>query len=335
MSVTLAASAAAGLLRADPSAQQCVEQGSIWTDWLHPGGIGACSGPNYVGQAIQNTVLEPWVQDAKNGVADSVKTMVSFWINVPSPNVGDVNGGKSEVVSFLQGGLMPIVAITMCFVIVAGLVTVMWTQRGEGLKKIAVMLLTYIAVDSIAAGTIAVALEVTDNASKWLIDQSTQGTNFADNLFGLFNNTAGVGSAILLVALLLIASLVAAFTSLLMIARGGILLCLVGSMLLAVAMGWSTIRHFLGWIVALVLYKLAGAIVYSVGFRLLGTDTTQSGQGLLQILYGLTLLGMAVLALPAVIRLVVPAVAPSAQGRGAGAAASAVGATLVTAAIRR
>ena len=78
------------------------------------------------------------MQDAKNGVTNSVKTMVSFWINVPSPNVGDVNGGKSEVVSFLQGGLMPIVAITMCFVIVAGLVTVMWTQRGEGLKKIAV-----------------------------------------------------------------------------------------------------------------------------------------------------------------------------------------------------
>ena len=327
-------------LAADPSAQECLENSNIWTDWLHAGGVGGCGGTNYVAQAVQNTVLEPWIQDAKNGVAESVKTMVSFWVNVPSPAVGDVDGSKTEVVSFLQGGLMPIVAWTMCFVMLASVFTIMWTQRSAGFKTIVAMLLTYLAVESVGAGAIAVALQVTDNASKWLIDQSTQGTNFADNLFSLFDTAPGVGSALLLIVLLLIAALVAAFTSLLMIARGGILLALTGSMLLAVAFsgieaGKAVMRHFFGWILAFILYKLAGAIVYSVGFRLLGTDTSAEGQGLLQILYGLTLLALAVLALPAIIRLVVPLVARAAQGRGAGAAAGAAGAVVVSSVARR
>ncbi|HEX6681299.1 MAG TPA: hypothetical protein VF062_00775 [Candidatus Limnocylindrales bacterium] len=319
---------------------QCVDSGNIWTNWFTGH---ACDGTSrsVVGTAIQNTVLEPWVQDAKNGVADSVKTMVTFWVDVPSPAVGNIeDGSKSEVVSFLQGGLMPIAAWTMCFVMLASVATIMWTQRAAGARTIMTMLLTYLAVESVGVGAIAVALEVTDNTSKWLIDQSTQGTNFADNLFSLFDSTPGVAAGLLLIVLLLIASLVAVFTCVLMIARGGILLALTGAMLFAVAAsgieaGKQVTRHYFGWILAFILYKLAGAIVYSVGFRLVGTDTSAQGQGLLQILYGLTLLSMAVLALPAIIRLVVPLVAPAAQGRGAGAMAGAAGAAVASSVARR
>ena len=75
----------------------------------------------------------------------------------------------------------------MRFTILAGILTVIWTQRAEPAKIIAQMLLTYIFIDAIAAGGIAVALEVTDSASTWLIEKSTEGTSFVDNLFSLFN----------------------------------------------------------------------------------------------------------------------------------------------------
>ena len=323
------------LLAAAPSDPYggCLVTGNIIQDILHPG----CD-QSLVSQAVQGTVVEPWIADMKSGVADSIKTMVTFWVDVPSPAVGNIDdGSKSDPVSFLQSGLLPVTAWVMCFTIAAGIIAMIWHQRAEPAKVIGQMLLTYIAVDAIGAGAIAVALEVTDNASKWLIDQSTQGTDFANNLFSLFDSDEGVASSILLLVLLLVAALIATFTCLLMLGRGGALLALTGAMLLGVAMsgtkgGLSILRHYFAWILAFVFYKLAAAVVYATGFRLLGTDTSSAGNGFLQILHGLALLSLAVLALPAVIRLVVPAVAPAAQGRGAGAAmggAAVAGATIV------
>ena len=99
--------------------------------------------------------------------------------------------------------------------------------------------------------------------------------------------------------------------------------------------GLQVLRHYFAWIGAFIVYQLAGAIVYATGFRLLGTDTSADGNGLLQIMHGLTLLMLAVLALPAVIRLIVPMAAPAAQGRGAGAAAAGVAAASAGALARR
>lgn len=315
----------------------CLGSGNFLTDVLNPG----CEGQNSVADAIEGSVVEPWVADMKQGVADGIKTMVTFWIDVPNPNVGNIDDlSKSETITFLQGGLLPVVAWIMCFTVVAGLLTVIWTQRAEPAKVIGQMLLTYIMIDAIGVGAIAVALEITDNASKWLIEQSTEGTSFSDNLFSLFDTTEGIGSSILLLGLLAIAALIAAFTCVLMISRGGILIALTGAMMLGVALsgtksGLQVMRHYFAWIGAFVVYKLAGAIVYAAGFRLLGTDTGSEGNGFLQILHGLTLLMLAVLALPAVIRLIVPMAAPAAQGRGAGAAAAGVAAASAGALARR
>ena len=192
------------------------------------------------------------------------------------------------------------------------------------------MLGTYIVVNGALVAGAAVGLELIDWTSRTLIEKSTEGTSFGDNIVGLFNTTEGVGSAIVLIILLLIAALISAFTCVLMIARAGILIALVGSAALATALGRESIRRVLAWIAAFGFYKLAAAIVYSVGFRLIGSDTSAAGNSLLQILQGLTMMGLAVLALPACIRLIVPLVAPAAQGRGAGAAAAGLAAAVAT-----
>jgi type IV secretion system protein TrbL len=321
--------------------EDCVTSGRIFTSWLNPGcgipsAIDVVTDP--IGTATDVALLAPWEAAVKEGLSETVKTLVTFWIDVPNPDLGDIHARESTIVSFLQGSLMPLVAIIMCFTILFGAVTIAWTQRTTGMKNILAMLFLFMVVDVIGAGAIAVAMQVTDYFSQLLLDRSTNGTSFGDNLVAMMTDGGGVGS-LLLIILLSIAILVAAFTCVLMIARGGILLALVGAMLLAVAMSMDErmqlLRHYMAWILAFILYKLAAAVVYSVGFRLLGTDTAAEGQGLLQVLYGLTLLFMAVLALPATIRLVVPAVAPAAQGRGAGAFATGVAATATTALIRR
>jgi hypothetical protein len=325
---------------ADPSSwQQCVEDQSWWDGFFSPN---ACvdSVSDLAADVIGKEVVQPYIDDAKNGVSTSIKTMVSFWISVPDPNLGGTDGSVSDPISFLHGGLAPLVAIIMAFSVLAACIVIVWTNRTDPARRIAQMLLTFIIVEGAAVGAVAVGLELISVTSTWLIEQSTSGTSFSDNLFSLFDTTEGVGSAIILIALLLAAAAISAFTSVLMLARAGILLALMGARSLSVAMsategGFAAMRHYFGWIAAFGLYKLAGAIVYCVGFRLLGTDTDTTGNGFLQILQGLTVLGMAVLALPACIRLIVPAVSPVANGRGAGAAVVGAGAAAATSLVRR
>lgn len=311
----------------------CQQQQSVWTGWMNPG---ECieSPAGTAASAIGNSVIQPYVDDIKNGVATTVKTMVSFWVAVPDPAIASSDGSVSDAVGFLQTTLNPLVAIIMCFTVLAGLITIVITNRGEALRNILEMLGSYIVISGVLAVAVGVGLELINWTSQQLISLSTEGTSFADNIVGLFNTTEGVGSAIILIILLVIAALISALTCVLMIARGGILICLVGAASVTVALGRSSLRTLLAWIVAFSFYKLAAAIVYSVGFRLIGTDTTAAGNGFLQVLYGLTLLGMAVLALPACIRIIVPAIAPVAQGRGAGAAVLGAGAAAGTMLVR-
>ena len=72
-----------------------------------------CEGQNYITDAIQGSVVEPWVADMKVGVAESIKTMSTFWIDVPNPVIGNIeDGSKSDTITFLQGGLLAIVALS-------------------------------------------------------------------------------------------------------------------------------------------------------------------------------------------------------------------------------
>lgn len=297
---------------------ECQQDQSFWTGWMNPG---ACieSPAETAVSAIGESVVQPYLDDLKNGVTTAVKTMVSFWVSVPDPNVAGTDGSVSEPVAFLSSGLTPLIGIVMAFSLMFGCALTMWQMRGEPLRKSAEMMASFIIVQAGLAVAVAAGLEVINWISHVLIDSSTQGTSFADNLVGLFGTTEGVGSAILLGILLLVAALISAITCVLMIARGGILLCLVGSAGLAAVMGVQALRQVLAWIAAFSLYKLAAAMVFAIGFRLIGTDTGAAGNGFLQVLQGLTLLGLAIFALPATMRIVVPLVAPAADGRGAGA----------------
>ena len=125
--------------------------------------------------------------------------------------------------------------------------------------------------------------------------------------------------AIVLGAMALIGSLIQAF---LMVVRGGMLMILAGVLPLCFSFwstdsgkGWS--KRSVSWLVAFILYKPAAAIVYATAFQLV--STTGGTGGLANVFTGITLLFMAVLALPALLRFVTPLVAGVAAG-GAGMA---------------
>src|SRR5699024_8346752 len=84
-----------------------------------------------------------------------------------------------------------------------------------------------------------------------------------------------------------------------------------------------------GWLLALLLFKPVAAAIYALGFRLLRQNSSTEGydeimDGLVSSLTGLLILALASLALPAIIKFVVPA---AAAGAGAFSGGAALGAT--------
>ena len=127
-----------------------------------------------------------------------------------------------------------------------------------------------------------------------------------------------VTTAFIAIVLGIIAFLATVIQIMLMLVRGGMLVLLVGTLPLVAAFSNTEMGH------AVVpqglargcsrsrLYKPAAAIVYAVAFDLAGQ------QGALALLDGVMMLVLAILALPALLRFVVPATSALAGGGGAG-----------------
>lgn len=301
----------------------CVLDDSWFSSWTLPG----CQEPDSVAtNIIKGTILEPYVEDAKNGVGDSIKAMLTFWIDIPDPDVGTVDGSQADAITFVQSNLAWFAAIVMCFAIAYQCIRIIMTQNAKGIHAVFAALVAYFTVVLIAVPATVAGLLITSALAQKVLEESTVGTNFADNLFSLFSNEVGFTSSILLLGLLIIGMLIACFQCILMIGRGGATFIILGTLSTTAAAsatepGKEALKTQVGWLVALVLYKLVAAIIYGVGFRFLGTDTNAANSGLLQILYGICLLLMAVFALPALLRLTAPSTAPAADGRGPGGVA--------------
>ena len=115
----------------------------------------------------------------------------------------------------------------------------------------------------------------------------------------------------------IIAFLATVIQIMLMLVRGGMLVLLVGTLPLVAAfsnteMGMQWFRKASAWLLAFALYKPAAAVVYAVAFDLAGQ------QGALALLDGVMMLVLAILALPALLRFVVPATSALAGAGGCG-----------------
>lgn len=314
----------------------CDGESSIWTDWVMPG---CTETATPAGTLIKDSVLAPFVEDVRNGVADALKAMVTFWVDVPDPDIGNADTGvPSEVVGFLQSSLAPLVGFLMVVSIMTGAVKIMWDFKHGGYEEtrgIVELLVRYILTAALAVPLIASCMIIARSIGEWILESSTDGTQFTDNLFSLFESDAGLTSAIVLMLFLILAAGVAGLQVVVMIARGAALLILTGTILVAASStntetGKNVFKCYLAWIGAFILYQPAGAVVYAGGFRLLGSDTSAAGNSLLQIIYGITIIGLAVVTLPALLRVVAPITAPVASGRGAGGVMAGAATTVVT-----
>jgi type IV secretion system protein TrbL len=259
-------------------------------------------------------------------VAESVASLGTFWINTGSPDVE-----QSGAVSFIRDSLTWYVAgAAVLSVIVAG-ARMAWEQRSQPGLDLLRSLGILIGIGGASTVGISLALAASDALARWLIDRSTG--DFAGGMVQLLQLTSAddQGVAVILLILLGLLALLAALVQMaLLVVRNGFLVVLAGTLPLAAsasntAAGKAWLTRSVGWLVAFILYKPAAAVIYATAFQLVGE--ANGGDGITSAITGITLMIMALVALPALLKLTAPLVAAAAgSGGGSGGAALAAAA---------
>lgn len=250
-----------------------------------------------------------------------------------------VLGAEPEVqagtVGFLQGGLWWVTAAVAVLAVIIGGIRLIWTQRGRAAQDVLRQLLTLLVVSVAGVSLVQLLVTASDAFADYILRQngSCQAGEAMDVCFsrslGAMLELKGLGGygAIIIILLGLITILLTAIQVILMLVRTGLLVILPGvwPTLAAFTSSETGRRSFLrvtSWLIAFILYKPVAAIIYSAGLRLAGEDGLAGSEPMLGFLTGIMMLLLAVAALPALLRLVSPAVGAIVDGGGSASSAA-------------
>lgn len=212
----------------------------------------------------------------------------------------------------------------------------MWTRKGQPLTELLSSLLKFAIINAASVSGVTMLLDSGDKFSAWIIKQSTdEGFDKAlSTLIGpeVFKSGITVGIAIFAIIMGIIAIIVAVIQIGLLIVRSAMALILVGTLPLAfsatnTSWGKQWSQKHVSWLIAFILYKPVASLVYAAAFKVFGSVGKVDGDDAERMMYficGLVLMIAALFALPAMMRLIVPAVG-AASGAGAMFAGAAVG----------
>ena len=303
-----------------------------------------CLGGKAIGGATSSIAGDAITALAKailGALGSAIGWASTLWVGVGTPALAGQSGEATGTVAFLQRNLLEFTTGLAVLSTLIGAARIVYHEhKAAQLRELGRYLATYALVSSAAAAAASILVGGCDQMASWFIGQASANSNFADhlaNLLGLATLTGShaagapagftvglagtVTTAFVAIALGIVAFLATVIQIMLMLVRGGMLVLLVGTLPLVAAfsnteMGHQWFRKACGWLVAFALYKPAAAIVYAVAFDLAGQP------GALSLLDGVMTLVLAILALPALLRFVVPATSALAGGGGAGALAA-------------
>lgn len=298
-----------------------------------------------VANGVVGDALGALAKAVGDAVGSVLTNLATVWVDVGTPNLTTSGNNPSDAVAFIQDSLWWYMAAAAVLSVMVGGARMAWTMRAEPGKDVLRSLMTLTAVSGAGLAVVALAVEAADRFAEWIIDRSTVGTNFGENLGALLLTPlltqppgAGTTQPVLIVILLGLVALISSFVQIvLMIVRSGMLVILAGILPLAASFtttetGRTWFRRCCAWLIAFILYKPAAAIVYATAFRLAGADlfSGSDDSGVLDVLVGVTMMVLAILALPALMRFVTPAVAVMSGSGGGGAGMAAAAAAIPT-----
>lgn len=280
-----------------------------------------------VGSAVSGTIgqLEAAIQQAVKFV---VVNTLTWWVQVPSTPMS-----QEPAVARIQGFLLPLAILVACIGVIVGGIRMTLSHKASPLfdlgRGLGVLVLT-----------VALGVAVPDALLSWgdsfttFVLQKATGGNFAANMTADLTFVAFAAKAPFLVILGGFLALCASILeAVLMIFREGALIVLTGAIVVAASGQFMAVTRpwfakVTGWMLALIFYKPLAALVYAAAFAIIGTS-----QNLTTTLVGFTMLIMAIVALPVLMKLFNWTVGSLTGGGGGGLGGAAVGALGATGAV--
>ncbi|MFI2577446.1 hypothetical protein ACH5AJ_35230 [Streptomyces rochei] len=269
------------------------------------------------GQIVQNTAgrfLDELADQASQAAAKMLETLVAGWLAIPSPVVSQESGVIKHLQAYTAWAVAAIAVGSVLFS-----ATKMALERdGREAGTLGKNLVLLVVIAGAGVPAVRILTEIGDAYADWILSASANG-DLGKRLLLLtpaVANTTGL-PALVVIGISMMLFLSSMVQLLLLLARNAGLVLLAGLLPVAAAVGGSVRSRYLTWLLALVLYKPAAATIYAAVFWL------GQGQSLTDLLTGLVMFAMAIVALPALMRLIAPAVSVLSSGGGGGAAIAA------------
>lgn len=283
-------------------------------------------------QTVGDSLMDQLAHNASVAMASTIETLGSFWVTVPTIPLGDTQGNPSDPVGFLQGHTWWIWSTLMVFSVLYAAGQMIWSRKGQPLMELVAALIRSLLASSAGLGAVVILLQVGDSYSTWILDKSVEG-GFTQGLKNIMKYERASDLQIFVIVAGIIAMLVSLVQICLLIVRSALSVLLAGTLPLAYSATntqwgkqWS--QKHASWLIAFVLYKPVAATIYAAAFKVTGSALTGQLEGaatsIVGLMSGLVLMVAALFALPAMMRLIVPAVGAASAG-GAMFAGAAVG----------
>ena len=290
---------------------------------INPTSWGDCAG-DLLGKAaggLASAGFDAVVKEFAKGVGDIVKTLATFWTSVPTEKLSTAAGTPVGMLTAMLDWVMLAVGMLSILLVAAHMAI---THRGDTLADAGTGIIRFILVTSCQVPALALLAGAGDEFSNWIINTAAGG-NFGARVatvFGTALASGPLGTAVVFIGCLL--AIVASLAQVIaMVARNGVLIITAAFSPIAAAAAihkgnediWKKLWM---WQLAFVLYKPVAATIYAAAFVTIGNGKSATDQ-----LSGLALMIMSVLALPALLRLMMPVSAKMSSGGGGGALAGA------------
>lgn len=287
-----------------------------------------------IGDGLKNladSAITEFVKSLYEGALAFVAQVSTFWMDTPSPDV------DNAAVASLRADMSWYVAGFAILGFLLGLIKLIISQDVKNsLIGLATPIVNLILATAVYAAGIGLLLTASDEFSKWIVERSTGGEiDLTQMLTSGTALLASPGTAFLLFLLLLLGAVI----NLLFMYFRDVMFLILSTFIVALAaasgseQGRQAWRKANGWLIALLLFKPVAAGIYSLGFRMLVQGSAPEGEeatipeAMHSTLIALLILLLAALALPALVKFIVPA-AGAGAGAFSGGAALGAGVTL-------
>jgi type IV secretion system protein TrbL len=288
-----------------------------------------CTVATSVAGSVGTSVVNELATAFASAQTEMLKILIGAWVYAPTPGLS--SGGT---VGFLQGSLSWYVSAAAVLGLLMAAGRLAWERRPAAAKVVAAGLVRTLLVVGAGVAAIGAASAASDAFSSWILNQAAGGvgTQALTTMGTLAATSIPAAGLVVILAVLSIIGMVIQVA--LLMVRSALLVVLAGVWPLAASVsmiegGQAWFRKITGWLLAMLLYKPAAAIILAAAIQL----TSGAGSGELATVEGIILIALAAVAMPAVMRFVVPFVAgvggvSTAEVVGAGIAA-ATGAAMI------